>query len=101
MYNAPATGSININKTSEDGVIEGLSFKLESFDDEREFGDDLIPTPMAYDAAGNEITSIVLTTDKTVKQVQTMSSSMMSTVIQLTEFCHMYSIKTVFKLPTD
>lgn len=58
-YNAPATGSININKTSEDGVIEGLSFKLESFDDEREYGDDLIPTPMAYDADGNEITSIV------------------------------------------
>lgn len=63
VYNAPATGSININKTSEDGVIEGLSFKLESFDDEREFGDDLIPTPMAYDAAGNEITSLILTTD--------------------------------------
>lgn len=63
MYNAPATGSININKTSEDGVIEGLSFKLESFDDEREYGDDLIPTPMAYDADGNGITSIVLTTD--------------------------------------
>lgn len=67
MYNAPATGSININKTSEDGVIEGLSFKLESFDDEREYGDDLIPTPMAYDADGNEITSIVLTTDKNGK----------------------------------
>lgn len=63
----PATGSININKTSEDGVIEGLSFKLESFDDEREYGDDLIPTPMAYDADGNEITSIVLTTDKNGK----------------------------------
>lgn len=67
MYNAPATGSININKTSEDGVIEGLSFKLESFDDEREFGDDLIPTPMAYDADGNGITSIVLTTDENGK----------------------------------
>lgn len=67
MYNAPATGSININKSSEDGVIEGLSFKLESFDDEREFGDDLIPTPMAYDAAGNGITSIVLTTDENGK----------------------------------
>lgn len=66
-YNAPATGSININKTSEDGVVEGLSFKLESFDDEREYGDDLIPTPMAYDADGNEITSIVLTTDKNGK----------------------------------
>lgn len=66
-YNAPATGSININKTSEDGVIEGLSFKLESFDDEREYGDDLISTPMAYDADGNEITSIVLTTDKNGK----------------------------------
>lgn len=67
MYNAPATGRININKTSEDGVIEGLSFKLESFDDEREYGDDLIPTPMAYDADGNEITSIVLTTDENGK----------------------------------
>lgn len=67
VYNAPATGSININKTSEDGVIEGLSFKLESFDDEREYGDDLIPTPMAYDAAGNGITSIVLTTDENGK----------------------------------
>ena len=67
VYNAPATGSININKTSEDGVIEGLSFMLESFDDEREFDDDLIPTPMAYDADGNEITSIVLTTDKNGK----------------------------------
>lgn len=67
MYNAPATGSININKTSEDGVIEGLSFKLESFDDEREFGDDLIPTTMAYDADGNGITSIVLTTDENGK----------------------------------
>lgn len=67
MYNAPATGSININKTSEDGVIEGLSFKLESFDDEREFDDDLIPTPMAYDADGNGITSIVLTTDENGK----------------------------------
>jgi len=66
-YNAPATGSININKTAEDGVIEGLSFKLESFDDEREYGDDLIPTPMAYDADGNEITSIVLTTDENGK----------------------------------
>lgn len=63
MYNAPATGSININKTSEDRVIEGLSFKLESFDDEREFDDDLIPTPMAYDEDGNEITSLILTTD--------------------------------------
>lgn len=63
MYNAPATGSININKTSEDGVIEGLSFKLESFDDEREYGDNLIPTPMAYDEDGNEITSLILTTD--------------------------------------
>ena len=67
VYNAPATGSININKTAEDGVIEGLSFKLESFDDEREYGDDLIPTPMAYDANGNGITSIVLTTDKNGK----------------------------------
>lgn len=67
MYNAPATGSININKTSEDGVIEGLSFKLESFDDEREYGDNLIPTPMAYDADGNGITSIVLTTDENGK----------------------------------
>lgn len=67
MYNAPATGRININKTSEDGVIEGLSFKLESFDDEREFDDDLIPTPMAYDADGNGITSIVLTTDENGK----------------------------------
>lgn len=63
VYNAPATGSININKTSEDGVIEGLSFKLESFDDEREYGDNLIPTPMAYDEDGNEITSLILTTD--------------------------------------
>lgn len=63
VYNAPATGSININKTSEDGVIEGLSFKLEAFDDEREYGDDLIPTTMAYDADGNEITSLILTTD--------------------------------------
>lgn len=67
MYNAPATGRININKTSEDGVIEGLSFKLESFDDEREYGDNLIPTPMAYDADGNGITSIVLTTDENGK----------------------------------
>lgn len=67
MYNAPATGSINVNKTSEDGVIEGLSFRLESFDDEREFDDDLIPTPMAYDADGNGITSIVLTTDENGK----------------------------------
>lgn len=67
MYNAPTTGRININKTSEDGVIEGLTFKLESFDDEREYGDDLIPTPMAYDADGNEITSIVLTTDENGK----------------------------------
>lgn len=67
VYNAPATGRININKTSEDGVIEGLSFKLESFDDEREFDDDLIPTPMAYDADGNGITSIVLTTDENGK----------------------------------
>lgn len=67
VYNAPATGSININKTSEDGVIEGLSFKLESFDDEREFDDDLIPPPMAYDADGNGITSIVLTTDENGK----------------------------------
>lgn len=67
VYNAPATGSININKTSEDGVIEGLSFKLESFDDEREFDDDLIPTPMAYDADENGITSIVLTTDENGK----------------------------------
>lgn len=67
VYNAPATGSININKTSEDGVIEGLSFKLESFDDEREFDDDLIPTPMAYDTDGNGITSIVLTTDENGK----------------------------------
>lgn len=67
VYNAPATGSININKTSEDGVIEGLSFKLESFDDEREYDYDLIPTPMAYDADGNEITSIVLTTDENGK----------------------------------
>lgn len=67
VYNAPATGSININKTSEDGVIEGLSFKLEAFDDEREYGDDLIPTTMAYDADGNEITSIVLTTDENGK----------------------------------
>lgn len=67
VYNAPATGSININKTSEDGVIEGLSFKLESFDDEREFDDDLIPTPMAYDADGNGITSVVLTTDENGK----------------------------------
>lgn len=67
MYNAPTTGRININKTSEDGVVEGLSFKLESFDDEREYGDDLIPTPMAYDADGNGITSIVLTTDENGK----------------------------------
>lgn len=67
VYNAPATGRININKTSEDGVIEGLSFKLESFDDEREYGDNLIPTPMAYDADGNGITSIVLTTDENGK----------------------------------
>lgn len=67
VYNAPATGSININKTSEDGIIEGLCFRIESFDDEREYGDDLIPTAMAYDANGNEITSIVLTTDKNGK----------------------------------
>lgn len=67
VYNAPATGSININKISEDGVIEGLCFKIEAFDDEREYGDDLIPTAMAYDADGNEITSLILTTDATGK----------------------------------
>ena len=44
-----------------------MSFKLESFDDEREYGDNLIPTPMAYDADGNGITSIVLTTDENGK----------------------------------
>lgn len=67
IFNAPATGNIEINKSSEDGIIEGLCFKIESFDDEREYGDDLIPTAMAYDANGNEITSIVLTTDKNGK----------------------------------
>lgn len=67
IFNAPATGNIEINKSSEDGIIEGLCFKIESFDDEREYGDNLIPTAMAYDADGNEITSIVLTTDENGK----------------------------------
>lgn len=67
IFNAPATGNIEINKSSEDGIIEGLYFKIESFDDEREYGDNLIPTAMAYDADGNEITSIVLTTDENGK----------------------------------
>ena len=55
--NKAVTGTINIEKNNpDDGIIENLGFKIEAFDG-------TTPTVMGWDADGNEIKSITVTTN--------------------------------------
>lgn len=55
--NNAVTGKINIEKNNpDDGIIENLGFKIEAFDG-------TAPTVMGWDADGNEIKSITVTTN--------------------------------------
>lgn len=55
-YNEPDTGSIKIEKSSDDGVISNLSFRVSSFNESEQ-------TAMGYDESGNPVYSIVMTTN--------------------------------------
>lgn len=58
VYNSPDIGSIEINKSSDDGVVSNLCFSVQSFNDE---GD---KTALGYDKSGNPIYSFVMKTNK-------------------------------------
>lgn len=69
VYNKPDTGSLNIIKSSDDGYISGLWFKVSAYinwaDEDEE--PDYESTYIGYDSSGNEITEFYLQTDSSGK----------------------------------
>lgn len=66
-YNEVDTGSINIEKSSDDGELENICFEISAWDDERDYGGDMETTYLGYDVNGNKIHRIVVKTDKNGK----------------------------------
>lgn len=63
-YNPADTGEISIQKSSDDGDISGICFKLSAFQDDTEYSGEIYEVPMAWDSSGNPIYSMVLKTDE-------------------------------------
>lgn len=66
-YNEVDTGSINIEKSSDDGELENICFEISAWDDERDYSGDMETTYLGYDVNGNKLHSIVVKTDKNGK----------------------------------
>lgn len=62
-YNEPDTGRINIIKSSDDGYIEGLWFKISAYEDDTEYSGEFYDEYIGYDASGNAIHEFYLQTD--------------------------------------
>lgn len=57
VYNKAGVGNIDISKSSEDGEVEGIYFRVAAFTD---IGNGLVSTNFAYDQNGNQLHSIYL-----------------------------------------
>lgn len=63
VYNKPDTGSINIVKSSDDGYIANLWFKVSAYDDETDYTGEIYDEYIGYDISGNAIHEFYLKTD--------------------------------------
>lgn len=63
IYNKPDTGSINIVKSSDDGYIANLWFKVAAYEDATEYAGEIYDEYIGYDASGNAIHEFYLKTD--------------------------------------
>lgn len=63
VYNEPDTGSLNIVKSSDDGYIEGLWFKVSAYEDLTEYTGEIYDEYIGYDTSGNAIHEFYLKTD--------------------------------------
>lgn len=63
VYNKPDTGSINIVKSSDDGYLANLWFKVAAYEDATEYAGEIYDEYIGYDASGNAIHEFYLQTD--------------------------------------
>lgn len=63
VYNKPDTGSINIVKSSDDGYIANLWFKVSAYEDDTEYTGEIYDEYIGYDTSGNAIHEFYLKTD--------------------------------------
>ena len=63
IYNKPDTGHLNIAKSSDDGDIANIYFKISAFEDLTDYTGECYDTYIGYDSSGNEIHEFILKTD--------------------------------------
>ena len=63
VYNYPDTGTINIVKSSDDGYIANLWFKVSAYEDDTEYTGEIYDEYIGYDTSGNAIHEFYLKTD--------------------------------------
>lgn len=63
VYNKPDTGHLNITKSSDDGDIANIYFKISAFEDLTDYTGECYDTYIGYDSNGNEIHEFILKTD--------------------------------------
>lgn len=68
-YNEPDTGEINVLKSSDDGLIEGLCFEVSAYYFDYIDGEytNLENECLGYDKNGNQLNNIIITTDSSGK----------------------------------
>lgn len=68
-YNEPDTGEINVVKSSDDGLIEGLCFEVSAYYFDYIDGEytNLENECLGYDKNGNQLNNIIITTDSSGK----------------------------------
>ncbi len=64
VYNEADTGKIIINKSSYDGDVSGVYFKIAAYDDGTEYGYECLDTDIGFDSSGNPIHEFILCTDE-------------------------------------
>ena len=62
-YNEPDTGRINIVKSSDDGYIANLWFKVSAYEDDTEYTGEIYDEYIGYDTSGDAIHEFYLKTD--------------------------------------
>lgn len=63
VYNEPDTGTLNIVKSSDDGYIANLWFKVSAYEDDTEYSGEIYDEYIGYDTSGNAIHEFYLKTD--------------------------------------
>lgn len=63
VYNYPDTGTLNIVKSSDDGYIANLWFKVSAYEDDTEYTGEIYDEYIGYDTSGNAIHEFYLKTD--------------------------------------